>query len=194
MKRLTTIIGTLLLSTVALAHPTGPGATAAKVAELSAHRIDRLVTLGKIDASFMKNAQTLQVAVVENQAPVFYKVRVSQTQPTQGNPLQLDISFDDDGKPLAYQVVAGGIAGPDQAWPDKDSVTLTENCLHYVLENNADAKVAPFDKGLTTFVLTKGTLNGQAVARGQVTSSLTKEKLNIYLKLDGTFISAEVVQ
>ena len=194
MKRLTTLIGTLLLTTATFGHPAGPGVSNAKVAELSAHRIDRLVALGKIDDSFLKNAQTLEVTVVENQAPVFYKVRVLQPNPAQGNPLQLDISFDDDGKPLAYQVAAGGVAGPDQAWPDKDAVTLTENCMHYVLENNADAKTALFDKGLTSFNLTKGTLNGNTVAHGLMSSSLTNEKLNIYLMLDGTFISAEVTQ
>ncbi len=191
MKLLTALISTLLISVSAMAHQT---ASNAKAAELSAHRIDRLVALGKIDASFMKNVTTIQVAVIQNQPPVFFKVRVSQAQPAQGAPLQVDISFDDEGKPLAFQTVAGGVAGPDQNWPDKDPVSLSENCMHYILENNADAQVGLFDKGLASFVLTKGTLNGQAVAQGQVTSSLTSDKLNVYLKLDGTLISAEVVK
>lgn len=191
--KIITLISSLLLSIAAAAHPGAPGASNAKAAELAAHRIDRLVATGKIDASFMKNVQTIQVAVVEGQAPVFYKVRVSQNRPAQGSPLQVDISFDEDGKPLAFQAVAGGVTGPDAGWSDKDAVSLAENCLHYVLENAADSKVAPFEKGLTSFVLTKGSLNGQAVARGQITSSLTSEKLNVYLKLDGTLISAEVI-
>jgi hypothetical protein len=193
MKALTLAISSLLISIVTLAHDGGPGVTNAKAIELSAHRIDRLVALNKIDASFLKKLEKMEVIVVQNQAPVYYKVRVSQTQPAQGAPLQLDISYDEDGKPLSFQLVAGGAAGPDVAWTDKDADTLAENSLHYILENNADAKVALFDKGAASFTLSKGTLNGQDVARAQMTSTLTTDKLNIYSKLDGTFISAEVV-
>lgn len=193
MKKIMLIGSMLLITASALANANGPTITNAKAVELSAHRIDRLVALAKIDGSFLKNLAKIEVVVVPDQAPVYYKVRVSQTQPTQGAPMQVDISFDNDGKPLAFQIVAGGVAGPDMGWTDKDADSLTENSLHYILENNTDAKVALFDKGLSSFVLTKGTLNGETVSRGQATSTLTTEKLNIYLKLDGTFISAEVI-
>ncbi len=193
MKTLTIILSTVLMSLVTSAHPGGPGVTKTKAIELSAHRIDRLVALGKIDAAFLKNLEKMEVTVVTDQAPVYYKVRVSQMQPAQGLPQQLDISYDEDGKPLSFQVIAGGVNGPDMGWPDKDAGSLAENSLHYVLENNTDAKVALFDKGAVSYVLSKGTLNGQAVARSQMTSSMTTEKLNIYVKLDGTFISAEIV-
>ncbi len=194
MKNLLLIASTVLLTIGAFAHPNGPGVTNSKAIELSAHRIDRLVTLGKIDASFLKNLEKMEVMVVQNQAPVYYKVRVSQTKPAQGAPLQLDISYDEDGKPLAFAVITGGVAGPDAGWGDKDAGSLAENALHYILENNADAKVALFDKGASSFTLTKGVLAGETVARGQATSTLTTDKLNIYVKLDGTFISAEIVK
>ncbi|MBC7467276.1 MAG: hypothetical protein H7256_14895 [Bdellovibrio sp.] len=193
MKKMILIAGAFLTSTLVWAHPAGPGVTNAKAVELSAHRIDRLVALGKIDASFLKNLAKIEVSITPDQAPVFYKVKVSQTQPLQGMPMQVDISFDDDGKPLAFQIIAGGVAGPDPGWIDKNADTLAENCLHYILENNADAKIALFDKGLSTFSLSKGILNGETVSRGQAISMLTTERLNIYLKLDGTFISAEVI-
>lgn len=193
MKKIILLSGLVFLSFSAFAHPGGPGVTSAKAAELSAHRVDRLVALAKIDGSFLKNLAKIEVAVVPDQAPVYYKVRVSQTQPEQGAPMQVEMSFDEDGKPLAFQIIAGGVAGPDVGWTDKDADTLTENSLHYVLENNTDPKVALFDKGLSTVVLSKGTLNGETIARGQITSTLTAEKLNVYLKLDGTLISAEVV-
>lgn len=193
MKNLILFASTILLTISAFSHPNGPGVTNVKAIELSAHRIDRLVALGKIDASFLKNLEKMEITVVQNQAPVYYKVRVSQTQPAQGSPLQLDITYDEDGKPLAFQVIAGGVAGPDAGWTDKDAGSLSENAIHYILENNTDTKVALFDKDAISFTLTQGNLNGQMVARGQMISSATTEKLNIYLKLDGTFISAEVV-
>lgn len=179
----------LLSASVSWAAP----ASKAKVAELTAHRIDRLVALNKIDASFLNRVEKIEVTAV-NQNPIAFKVRASQTQPENGSqPMQLDLSFDKDGKALAYQVVAGGNAGPDPQWPDKDAATLTENTLHYVLDNANDARVKKFFDGLTMFTLIKGDLNGAVVARGQVLSSQTTEKLNVYVKLDGTFISAEIV-
>ncbi len=194
MKSLLTIATITLFSMSLFAHGTGPGVTKAKIIELTAHRADRLVTLNKIDSSFLKKLDKIEVVEVANQAPVFYKTRLSQTNPAQGTPLQLDLSFDDDGKPLAFQVIPNGVSGPDMAWTGKSAGELTENALHYVLENSAaNAKITPFDKDAISFTLTKGTLNGQAVARGQVLSSSTTEKLNIYLNFDGTFISAEVV-
>lgn len=193
MKIILPIVSTLAIALSTLAHTGGPGASNAKALELSAHRIDRLVTLNKIDASFLKKLDKIEVTVVPNQVPVFYKTRISQTKPQQGNPMQLEISMDEDGKPLAFQLLPNGVAGPDLAWPDKNAGELMENALHYVLENATNGKITLFDKSATSIVLTKETLSGQVVARGQVTSSATTEKLNIYLKLDGTFISAIVI-
>lgn len=166
-------------------------ASSAKIAELSSHRVNRLVDLGKISADFSKKLEKIEVTAVSD-GPVAFKSRVSQTQPPTGLPIQLELSFDQAGKPLAFQVIAGGVAGVDPQWPDKDPATLTENALHYVLENTANPKVKQFFDGLTGYTLVKGDLNGALVGRAQVMSSLTTEKLNIYVKLDGTFISAEI--
>lgn len=194
MKLMPGLLSSFAFTLVCYAMPAGAVTSNGKAAELAAHRIDRLVSLGKIDATFMKKMETIEVNTVSNQAPVNYIVRVSQTKPPQGAPLQVDISMDKDGKPLGFKLITGGVAGPDEGWTDKDAVSLSENVLHYLLENSSDAKIAPFDQGLASLVLTKGNLNGSEVAQGQVTSALTKSKLNVYLKLDGTFISAEVAE
>ncbi len=194
MKNILMILATLFIAVSAIAHTGGPGVSNAKAIELSAHRVDRLVALNKIDTSFLKKLDKIEVTVVQNQAPVYYKTRISQTQPSEGNPIQLEISLDEDGKPLAFLLLPNGVAGPDLAWPDKNAGELTENALHYVLDHATEAKVALFDKAATNITLTQEILNGQTVALGQITSSATTEKLNVYLKLDGTFISAEVVQ
>ncbi len=165
----------------------------AKVAELTAHRIDRLVSLGRIDGDFLMRLENVELSMV-NQAPVAFIVKASQTQPANGSQsMQLELAFDKDGKALSYQVLSGGNSGPDPAWPDKDAVTLAEDALHYVLDNANVPEIKNFFDGLTVFNLTKVDLKGVIVARGQVHSSLTTSKLNIYVQLDGTFISAEVV-
>ncbi len=194
MKTASIILSTILLScNFAFAHGDGAN-TSAKIAELSVHRIDRLVALNKIDASFMKNTAKVEVADVENQAPVAFKVLVSQTQPAKGNALQVAMTFDKDGKPLAFQVIDGGTAGPDSAWPGVDSVTLTENSLHYLLDNPTDSKAAPFFDDLGSVELSKANLNGQDVALAHMTTMDGTKKLNVYLKMDGTMISAEAVR
>lgn len=193
MKKFFLIASLLVMPMSVFAHPEGPGVSNAKALELAAHRVDRLVTLGKIDASFLKQLAKIELNVVQDQAPVYYKVRVSQTLPAQGAPLQLDISFNDDGKALDFQVLAGGVMGPDAGWDVKNAGSLVENALHYILENSGDAKIALFDKGISTLVLSKAALGQETVAHAQATSSLTSEKLNIYLKLNGDFHSAEVV-
>lgn len=183
-----------MIAVSAFSHPGETHAvSSAKAIELTAHRIDRLVTLNKIDKSFLSKLDKIEVTVVENQAPVVFKTLASQTAPATGKPMQVEISLDVDGKPLAFRAIPGGVAGPDLAWPTKSAGELTENALHYVLENATDGKVALFDKAATSFTLSKAVLDKENVAMGQVVSSATTEKLNIYVKLDGTFIKAEVV-
>lgn len=188
MKKLFIILSAISLSFSALAQT-----SKASIIELSVHRIDRLVTLKKIDATFLTNLEKVELSLVLNQPPYFYRSIVSQTQPTQGLPIQLEILFDQNGAPLTYKVIPGGTAGADIVWPDKNSATLSENSMHEVLENPTDARIAPFFNGATSFTLSKTTLLGKDVSRGQITSSLTNSKLNVYLNLDGTFISTEVV-
>ncbi len=192
MKKLVLGLAISLVSLSGFAHDDGKVGFA-KIAELSAHRVDRLVALKKIEVEFLKNLEKIEVSKVENSAPVAFKAVVSQTQPAKGTPLQLEILFDHDGKPLSFKALAGGVAGSDPKWTGKDAGSLAENALHYVLENEALPMVAPYFKNLTSFTLTKGVLNGQAVAAGIITSSAQPQKLHVYLKLDGTFISAEVL-
>lgn len=193
-KLLALVIGILATAQISFAQ-TSPGVVKAKVAELTAHRIDRLVSLSKIDGSFLTKTAKMEVAVVQNQAPAYYKVRVSQTQPASGDAIQMDVVYDSNGKPLSYNVLPGGNPGPDEGWTGTDAVTLLENGLHYVLENGEkDTKVKPFNTALTTITLAKGQLDGKVVARTQMKSSESNLTLNVYLNLDGTFILAEFVK
>lgn len=166
--------------------------TPAKVAELTAHRIDRLVTLGKIESTFNTRLERVQITTA-GPAPIAYRSLVSQTQPAAGAPKQLEILFDATAKPLSFKVILGGVAGPDPKWTGANAVTLFENSLHKVLESAKDAQIGPFYTGLTTVTLIHGSVKGMEMARSQVTSSNTTKKLNIYLMLDGSFMSTEII-
>lgn len=188
---------TLLALAVTFASLTGFAQTGkislAKAAELAAHRVDRLVALSKIDASFLKKLETIESKTVENAAPVVYRSVVSQTAPAAGSAMQLEILSDVDGKPLSFKILPGGAAGPDQQWSDKDAGSLIENGMHFVLENNAKPEIAPYNNSFASLKLIKGTVGGQAVAALVVKSSTQPQKLMVYLKLDGTFVSSEVL-
>ncbi len=190
MKAVLAIVSTLVFTGSVIAQA---AVSSAKAIELSAHRVDRLVALSKIDASFQKKLSKIEVTVVQNQAPVAFKTVVTQSQPAQGKPMQLEISLDADGKALAHKLISGGVAGPDLGFSGKSAGELAENALHYVLDNVANGKIALFDKAATNFTLTKVTYQGETVALGQLRSSATTEKLNVYVKLDGKFLAAEVV-
>jgi len=121
-----------------------------------------------------------------------YRVLSSQTAPANGQAMQIELFLGSDGKVQKYDILAGGVAGADPAWPDKDSVTLAENSLHYILDNSETiAAVAPFFKNFTDLSLAKATVDGQEVSKATVHSSVTKTVLSVYLKMDGTFFKAE---
>ncbi len=194
-KILGLVIGILAAAQISTAQQAATGIAKAKAIELTAHRIDRLVSLNKIDASFLSKTAKMELSIIENQAPAYFKVRVSQTQPASGEALQMDVVYDVNGKPLSFNVLPGGNAGPDDGWTGVDAVTLIENGLHYVLENGeTDANVKPFYTALTTIALTKGQLAGRPVALIQMKSSESASTLNVYVDFDGTFISAEFIK
>ncbi len=191
MKNAFLLTVALLASQFAAAHNDTTISTA-KIAELSAHRADRLIALGKIDGSFVTRTETIEVTTVAGPAPVAYKSIVSQTQPQSGQPIQLELQFDHDGKPLSYKVLSGGIAGPDMQWSPKNAGELIENGMHPILDNSADATIAPYFKDFSNLVLVKGTLAGKEVALVQITASSQAKKLNVYVNLDGSINSIAV--
>lgn len=194
-KILGLVIGILAAAQISTAQQAATGIAKAKAIELTAHRIDRLVSLNKIDASFLSKTAKMELSIIENQVPAYFKVRVSQTQPASGEALQMDVVYDVNGKPLSFNVLPGGNAGPDDGWTGVDAVTLIENGLHYVLENGeTDAQVKPFYTALTTIALTKGQLDGKPVALIQMKSSESTLTLNVYVNFDGTFISTEFIK
>ncbi|MBN8538937.1 MAG: hypothetical protein J0L82_01020 [Deltaproteobacteria bacterium] len=188
----TTLLLTAILfgSQLAFAH-NDPTISTAKIAELSAHRADRLATLGKIDATFVQKMDKIEVTKLSSGAAA-YKSIVSQTQPQAGSSLQLELQFDHDGKPLSFKVLAGGTAGPDMGWSPKSAGELVENGMHYVLDNSANGTIAPYFNDFTNLVLVKGTLSGKDVALLQVTASSQAKPLNVYVNLDGTINSVVV--
>jgi hypothetical protein len=166
--------------------------TPGKIAELTAHRIERLVQINKISPAFDTMLEKVEVSVVTGQAPVAFKSVTSQSQPATGSAIQLELLFDATGKPLSFKEVAG-VAGADPKWPTANAQALYESATHFLDDNKADPKISPFYAGTTTLVLAKGKLQGMDVCRVQISATTTASKLNVYLMLDGMVMSSEIV-
>lgn len=194
MNKILTLTGSFLLASSIAFASTANAVSTAKVAELALHRIERLVSLKKIDASFVNKFEKTEVVAVQNQDPVRFKAVVSQNQPVSGKPLQIELTFDEKGKALGFQVIAGGVAGPNISWTGKDPLTLGETAFHAYLEHlDHYPELKPFDTGFVNLTLIQGDLNGELVARALITSTETKDKLVVFQKLNGDLISREVV-
>lgn len=167
----------------------------ARAAELSSHRIERLVNLKKIDSSFISKLHSIEIQkLTQNQVsdPAFLST-VSQYAGADGTKNQVELFMDDQGKTLSFNVKAGSSSANSPVWPDKDPSTLVENGLHFVLEHNVEKpELKPFFDSLITMNLSKGTKDNQNVAIVTITSKDTQNTLNVYLQLDGTFLSYEI--
>ena len=187
------LITSLLCSAPAMAHEVSQ----AKIVELSLHRIERLVILSRIDASFLTEIQSLKLDLIPHSDEVTpaFKVTALQGLAQDGTRRGLELVMNADGKALSQNGLAGSAPTVASAWTDKDAVTLTENSLHYVLDNVATTpSLAPIDANLTEVNLTHGTnAAGQAVAVAEFKTAAQQPGLRVRVKLDGTWDSAEAV-
>lgn len=171
--------------------------SAAKAAELTCHRIERLVTLKKIPDTFLNRTYSIQLQAIPAAKPTdpAFRTVSSQVPAANGQAQQIEVILSGEGKALEFRVIAGPDSAAAPVWPDKDPVTLTENSLHYVLDNAAkDATLVPFHNAFTSIVLSQVRDSAGAVmSLAQIRSSEVRSVLEVYLKADGTFASARIV-
>lgn len=168
---------------------------AARAAELSSHRIERLVNLKKIDASFISKLQTIELQKLSKNevADPTFLATVSQYAGTDGTRNQVELFLDDQGKTLRFNVKSGASAANAPVWSEKDPSSLVENGLHFVIDNGeSNASLKPFYAGFLSLTLSKGTKGGADVAVVKMTSKDTQNILYVYLKLDGSLLSHEI--
>ncbi|MBC7714875.1 MAG: hypothetical protein H7177_16125 [Rhizobacter sp.] len=166
-----------------------------KVAELSCHRLERLVTLQKIDEKFLTKLVSLQIIKLTPAKPAdpSYKVIASQYAGADGSSIQVEMMMDATGKGVSQTLKAGTEAQNAPVWSDKDAASLVENSLHYILESN-NPEARPFASGLTSVVLKQvKTEQGETVGRVEMHSTDTTKLFEVTLKEDGTVESANTI-
>ena len=173
--------------------------TLARAAELTCHRIERLITLKKIPVNFLNQIASVQVQALTpaNPGDPVFKAVASLVPGANGQAQQLELLLNEAGKALPNPTI---VPGPDSVnapvWPEKDPVTLIENALHYVLDNSAVMPhLKPFLIGLTVISLSQVTdSGGKIVAKAEIHSSETKAVLEVIIKTDGNFAAARVIE
>ena len=193
MKTMIAVLSLSLLGSIARAETV----TLAKAAELTCHRIERLVTLKKIPDTFLNRLYSVQVQAVPAQKPTDPAFRSVSTQVpnSSGQANQLELFLDSTGKALDFRLLSGPDSVNAPVWPDKDPVTLIENSLHYLLDNaGTTLALQPFLMALSSVVIAPARdAAGNFVARAEMRSTQTRASLEVVLKADGTFSSAQVI-
>lgn len=164
-----------------------------KAVELGVHRIERLVTLRKIDPMFINSLYAMKAERTNDPAMPF-KV-YGFAQPDANNQAStISMSSDPTGKVLSHNLSAIFQPANPAQWPEADSATLMEDALHFVLEGWVrNPEVKPYYLGLKEITLTpRQDQNGKMIAEFSVSSEGETKVLWIKLKTDGTFISYEI--
>lgn len=162
----------------------------AKAAELAVHRIERLVTLKKIDPMF-RDALVGLTAEVTAVSGASFKILGMTAPAVNGVNGRIELWLDAQGKTLSFNVVSAVVPAQPFPWPSKDASTLLEEGLHFVLEGwVTHAEVKAFETGLSSILLKPVTsAQGDLMAEFEVRSTLDSRLLMVSLKADGTFVS-----
>jgi hypothetical protein len=192
MKKL--VLGLVLALTTSTSFATTVIASGRAI-ELTAHRVEKLVNLKKIDASFVSMLQTIELEKLsQTQAgdPAFIAT-ASQVAGIDGTRNQVEIVLDDQGKALSFKVKSGSPSKDAPVWAEKNSASLIESSLHFLLDHGAEKPdVKPFFESALTLNLSKMNSNGKDFALVIITAKDTQAVLNIVLGLDGSFQSYEI--
>lgn len=163
----------------------------AKVAELAFHRLERLVLLKKIDPSFQSKYINLEFINLEPQniEDPHYKAILKQTPDKDNKVSTLILLMDQEGKTLSHDVKLMTLINEAPAWSDKDPVTLSENALHFVEEEEAkgNTDIIPFYEGLNRMTISQFNDQGTIKARVSIESSKSTKVLEVILNMDGTY-------
>jgi hypothetical protein len=103
-------------------------ATPAEAAELGVHKVDRLITLKKIDPSF--TSQLVSMTAVAT--PAGFNVNATEGAASDGSSRMLMMTANKDGKILTYMEMGTKAPATPVALPNNNALTLMELGMHCV--------------------------------------------------------------
>jgi hypothetical protein len=203
---MTTVV-VLILGGASLAQAHG-NTTRGQAGEMALHRLDKLITLNKVDAAFKTASNQLNVVLkpVDADAPsgTVFGGTVSQVAAVDGSRKAVKLFMDDDGKTLIHKPVDGGDALTPPVWPAKDSISLMQVAMHCLegelIDGNracADNTDLPaFNQDFLTLTLSqiKDAAGAPAGALAEILAEGGKSTLKIHLNLDGTLAKGQPIE
>lgn len=172
--------------------------TNAKIAEIAAHRIGRLVDTRKIEDSFVKNITSIEVTNLSHSAkptdPAF-NVLVSQPSNEEGKSKEVLMSFDSAGKFISNKILSTQ-GSRTISWPGLDPLELIEISLHFVTEaTNTSVDITPFNKNLKKLILKqKVSEDGSVLAVIILSASNLNKQLEITLSVGGDLLNYAIIE
>lgn len=226
-KKFGLMLGLLIFMNHHLAF--GHGVTLAKAAELSLHRLERLVAVCNLgdaklpinipgqpgyDSTKCKNdpskprkgitpdyqykffSMSVEGLAHQNEDDPSFKATAYQFKSHNGAQKAVEIILDDEGRPLSYQEVAGDVSQSAPVYQDNDPTTLSENALHYLLNNvGTKPELSPYNLKLQSFTILPSLDNGGRIVGAVIDFSANGESklLRMRMKANGDFDSLELV-
>jgi hypothetical protein len=169
----------------AFASPSGPAG------ELALHKLERLVTLKKIDASY----ETQSTSVSVTPSGTGFNVSIMQAAGADGKMNTLMMTSDKDGKVLTYMAMPANPPVSPLSLPGKSSVNLLELSMHCIegemVECKANADIGLYNDHFkaASFSVVKdaaGKITGGEIA---ITGDALPKTLLVNLNNDGSFKS-----
>lgn len=196
MKNLKKILLTLTISAFATSASFAAVGNA-KIVELACHRLERLITLGKVDESFLNKLKTLEITILSPAKPTdpTFKVTAAQYTGADGTTKQVDLMMDANGKAVTQITKEGTESDSTPNWGTKDAISLIEQSLHYVGDHSSQKpELQSFKTDLKTLNLMQvSNEQGIKLARVEMTSTTTTQKLEVNLDENGSVVSTNIV-
>lgn len=167
------------------------------VAHNTTHRVEHLVESNRIDSHFVDRIYSVQVEKLTkmNLTDPAYRGTVMQVPDAEGKARTVEILLDDNANSVSFKETAGPDSRNAPDWPAEDAISLTEDSMHYVLDNASKPELKPFLTGLASVVLTQTEdVNHLLTAKVDMRSKDTKDVLEVLMKTDGTVTSANVIK
>jgi hypothetical protein len=167
----------------------------ANAAELTCHRIERLVILKKIDSAFLNSIRSMTIELTPQTTagqPAFKTTSYQDSDPGK-TPAALEVILDETGKSLSFNVLVGASATRPTAWTVADPVTIVENSLHWIEQNVSNSEIAKFSSGMKSLAIAQQQTPAGPIAQVEFVSNEAIGKLVVSMGLDGSFMSYSVV-
>ncbi len=186
----------LSIASTTFAHGVSP----VKAFELSLHKLESLIAQKKIDKIFELSIQNLKMELIpttdpNNDEEPAFKTTITLYPGADGTQKALVVILDEEGRKKGYETIKGANPVNAPVWSDKDSATLSEYALHYILDSaKTNPELDEINDGATGMTLSQGEIApGVTGAIVDVITGKGKSSIKILIKQNGNILSSKII-